>query len=688
MRQFLCIGTIFLLAAGNSVRADDGGGPAEIAGGSMTNSIGMKLVRVEPGTFLMGQQEGGDFDERPVHRVTLSRGFWMGVTEVTNAQYEQFDPAHKAMRGIHGISTEDDEPVVHVCWHDAVRFCKWLSKREGRPCRLPTEAEWEYACRAGTETPYSTGTQLPAAWRRNQKQLWDPAPIKLTVSQSPANAWGLHDMHGNVEEWCSDWYGPYEPGDQTDPAGCANGDFKVTRGGSYSTTLEYLRSANRMGTLPDDKHWLIGFRIVVAEYPSTPPVGDPEKALWAQDVSQSPSAWTQPAGRQPHFFGPVDYVKIPPGSNGPLYSKHNHCPAITACPNGDLLAVWYSTNTEPGRELTVLASRLRHGSNVWQPASVFWDAPDRNDHGNEVWWDGKDTLYHFNGLGTDGTWGKLALVMRTSTDNGATWSAARLINPEHGLRNQVISGAVRTAGGDLIVKCDAVTGGSGGTAVHVSSDGGQTWGDPGLGRPTPRFADGQAGAWIAGIHAGLVQLADGNLMALGRGDSINGRMPMSLSTDMGRTWTYSASEFTPISSGQRLVLMRLREGPIVLLSFTDASKGLVITDASGRDRQAFGLFAALSFDEGKTWPTKKLITPGGSATLDGGAWTRTFTLDDTHAEPKGYLAATQTPDGMIHLISSRLYYRFNMAWLVTGAGSGSDSGRQGLAVSEPDRRKR
>jgi hypothetical protein len=670
----------------------------------MTSSIGMRLVWIEPGAFRMGQ-ENGDFDEKPVHRVAISRGFWIGVTEVTNAEYEQFDPAHKKYRGTHGISADDDEPAVYVSWHDAVRFCEWLSKRDGRPYRLPTEAEWEYACRAGTDTPYSTGDQLPAAFHRSQKELWEPAPVKLSVARTPANVWGLYDVHGNVEEWCSDWYGPYDASDQTDPVGRAGGDFKVTRGGSHSTTLEYLRSANRMATLPDDKHWLIGFRVVIAEHPSTPPSGDVEKPLWARDVGQTPHTWhghpahgsrarcpchTWPdTSGQPHFFGPVEYVKIPPGSNGPMYSKHNHCPAITACPNGDLLAVWYSTNTEPGRELTVLASRLRRGRDAWDPASVFWNAPDRNDHGNEVWWDGRDTLYHFNGLSTDATWGKLALIMRTSTDNGATWSAARLINPEHGLRNQVIAGAIRTAEGDLIVKCDAVTGGTGGTALHISSDGGQTWIDPGLGQPKPKFTEGRSGAWIAGIHAGLVQLADGSLMALGRGDSINGHMPMSISKDTGRTWTYGAGEFPPIGSGQRLVLMRLAEGPILMASFAGSLKGLSVTDASGKTRQVFGLFAALSFDEGRTWPASRLISPGGPlATMDGGAWTRTFTLDDTHAEPKGYLAATQTPDGMIHLISSRLYYRFNTAWLVSASAGGSDSLRQGLAVNEGDLRKR
>ncbi len=676
---WILVMTAFILAGADGVCAGSADAQTDTLD-YLTNSIGMKMVRIAPGSFVMGQRQGGDFDERPVHKAAISKPFFMGVCEVTNAQYERFDPAHKQFRGRHGISGDDNEAVVYVSWDDAVAFCRWLSTRQGRTYRLPTEAEWEYACRAGTTTSFYTGDNLPRAYHKNQKQGWEPVAVKLGVAGAAANSFGLYDMHGNVEEWCRDWYGPYEAHDQVDPVGRVAGDFRIARGGSHGTTLAYLRSANRMATLPQDKHWMIGFRVVQAQPAATKPLPKEPAPLWARNVNSKPYAWPKTTALdKPHFKGPVEFVKIPANSNGPLYSQHNHCPAITVCPNGDLLTVWYSTNTERGRELTVVASRLRRGSDRWEPASVFWNGPDRNDHGNEVWWDGKDTIYHFNGLSSDATWGKLALVMRTSTDSGATWSPAQLINANHGLRNQVISGALQTRQGHIIVKCDAVTGGSGGTAIHISPDKGRTWNEPGAGRPRPDFAQGKSGAWIAGIHAGLVQLADDSLMALGRGNDINGRMPMSISKDMGKTWTYAASEFPPTNGGQRLVLMRLCEGPILFVGFTDSSrnlkepKGMLFADASGRRRRVFGLFAALSFDEGKTWPVKKLITPGrDAATFDGGAWTRTFTLDATHAEPKGYLAATQSPDGMIHLISSKLYYRFNLAWLRTSAPAAAD----------------
>jgi formylglycine-generating enzyme required for sulfatase activity len=217
----------------------------------------MKFVRIDPGSFMMGNPEGGDFDERPVHKVNITKPFYMAVTEVTNAQYEQFDPSHMNMRGRRGVSKESNEAVLFVSWNEAVKFCKWLSEKENVPCRLPTEAEWEYACRAKTTTKYSTGDELPEIFHKRQEREAFPSPADLTVGTTPANKWGLYDMHGNVEEWCYDWYGPYSAAEQMDPVGPVDGDFRVTRSGSYNTNVSYLRSANRMGTLPEDKHWLI-----------------------------------------------------------------------------------------------------------------------------------------------------------------------------------------------------------------------------------------------------------------------------------------------------------------------------------------------------------------------------------------------------------------------------------------------
>ncbi|HUT92151.1 MAG TPA: SUMF1/EgtB/PvdO family nonheme iron enzyme [Thermoguttaceae bacterium] len=643
-------------------------------GPSHVNSLEMRLARIEPGTFRMGTAEGGDFDERPVHQVTITRPFSMGTCEVTNAQYEAFDPEHRKLRGKLGFSREDDEAVVFVSWHDAARFCRWLSEKEGLPYRLPTEAEWEYACRAGTTGDYHTGDSLPDAFHKNVTESWLPGsdrgkdtPVKLTVGQTPPNPWGLHDMHGNAEEWCGDWYGPYVEGDQTDPVGRAEGDFRVTRGGSHSTELRYLRSSNRLGTLPDDKSWLIGFRVVLGPMPETEPLPAPAPPLNRRDVREDvpPDLAQGPDPTEPYFQGPRQYVKTPPDSNGPLFSKHNHCPALAECPNGDLLAIWYACLREPGRELGIVASRLRYGQEEWEPASPFWDTPDRNDHASALWFDGQGTIYHFNGLSAAATWGSLATVMRTSTDSGATWSEARLIMPEHGLHHMPVESVFRTREGVIVVPCDAVTGGSGGTAVLLSPDGGKTWSDPGEGQPQPDFQGGGPGAWIAGIHAGIVQLDDGRLMAFGRGDTMDGHMPTSISSDLGKTWTYRPSPFPPIGGGQRLAILRLREGPIFFASF---AKQITITDASGMERPVSGLFAALSSDEGRTWSVRRLITDDGPAReVDGGGNTGRYTMSASTAEPRGYLSVCQTPDGVIQLITSKQHYAFNLAWLETPA---------------------
>ena len=646
-------------------------------GKEYVNSIGMSFVRIEPGGFMMGSEDG-DYDERPVHQVTISKPFYMGASEVTNAQYEKFDPDHRKYRGKRGFSRDDDEAVVFVNWHDAMQFCQWLSKKEGIPYHLPTEAEWEYACRADTATEYNTGETLPDVYHKHQEQEWEPVPVPLHVGNTPANQWGLHDMHGNAEEWCHDWYGSYAEGEQLDPVGYIDGDFKVTRGGSHNTPVEYLRSANRMGTLPEDKHWLIGFRVVLGELPKTAPLPKPKPKLWASHVQQKNYDWSDGTDpNKPYFEGPIPFVRFPEDHEKiPMYN-HNHCPSITWCPNGDLLAVWFSTVGERDREMTILASRLRCGSGQWDFPAEFFKAPDRNMTGSSLFNDGRGKLYYFNGMEAAGMWANLALVMRTSTDNGANWSRSRLINPEHQPRNQVISGTFCTREGYFVQSCDAVYGGKGGTAIHISRDNGQTWIDPGAGTPKPDFDVDQTGGTIAGIHAGVVQLHDGTLMALGRGDNrlgsndnIGQRMPMSLSRDMGKTWEYAASEFTPIDGGQRLILKRLQEGPILFVSFTDSSKdlknpeGMIIHDAFGKERRVYGIFAALSFDEGETWSVKKLIAADNvSRELDGGAWTRNFVMDATHAEPRGYLAVNQTPDGVINLISSRLHYRFNLAWL-------------------------
>jgi hypothetical protein len=248
----------------------------------------------------------------------------------------------------------------------------------------------------------------------------------------------------------------------------------------------------------------------------------------------------------------------------------------------------------------------------------------------------------------------MAIVMRTSTDSGATWSRGRLIVPEHHWRRQVIPSVFATKEGAIVLPADASPTSQRGSALHISRDGGETWSD--------------SGGTIAGIHTGVAQLEDGRLVAFGRGDNIDGHMPQSYSDDLGKTWTYRPSPFPPIGGGQRLVLRRLREGPLLFVSFARESEPVAVEveDASGARRRIHGLFAALSYDGGATWPRIRVVgsdpeSPRTAETMNG----ETFELSRSRGEPRGYLTATQGANGIIHLISSWNHYAFNLRWLET-----------------------
>ncbi|HUW20050.1 MAG TPA: SUMF1/EgtB/PvdO family nonheme iron enzyme [Sedimentisphaerales bacterium] len=626
-------------------------------GKEYTNFMGMKFVRIEPGVFQMGQLKiplpyeilphtggrgdrmdcliYGDFDEKPTHEVRITKPFYAGVSEVTNFQYELFDPERAKLRGKNGFSKEDNEAVVYVNWYDAQAFCQWLSDKEGLPYRLPTEAEWEYACRAGTATNYYAADVLPKEFTTRGRSL--------EVGRTPPNAWGLYDMHGNVEEWCHDWYGPYRAGLQADPVGYVEGDFRVTRSGHDGPYI--MRSANRMGALPQTRNWVTGLRVVIGEPPETKPLPAPPPPLNQQNVvARCPTeAARGPDPKKPYFKGPRKYVKIPRECNGPLFAAHNHDPAIVECPNGDLLTVWYTCDSERNWELAQAASRLRWGADEWEPASPFWDGPDRNDHAPALWFDGKNTIYHFTGLSYGDEHREMALVMRTSTDSGASWSRARMILPEFERGHMPSEPVFRMNDGRIVLTVD------GPDTLWMSADEGLTWTNP--------------GGDIPGIHAGVTQLEDGRILAYSRGGEINGMMAKSISSDGGKTFVSVASEFPHVDGGQRLVLLRLREGSLFFASFAD--KGIMITDSTGRQREGRGLFGAVSLDGGQTWPYKRLITddgPGRPVECTNGGL---FIMSGSNAEHQGYMAVCQGLDGVVHLISSFEHYAFNLKWLMT-----------------------
>jgi formylglycine-generating enzyme required for sulfatase activity len=224
------------------------------------NGVTMELIAIRPGRFAMGSrgdERGRDTDEGPQHRVTITRPFYMGKYEVTQAQFE-------AVMGENPSACPGaDNPVEKVSWQAAREFCQKLGQRVGREVRLPTEAEWEYACRAGTRTIYSFGDD-PDAIDEHEWYAGNSDGKPHPVGRKPANPWGLHDMHGNVREWCQDAYdaGYYARSPRTDPPGSAEGETGVIRGGSWRHSRITARSAGRYGGVQGAVDYS-GLRVVV-----------------------------------------------------------------------------------------------------------------------------------------------------------------------------------------------------------------------------------------------------------------------------------------------------------------------------------------------------------------------------------------------------------------------------------------
>lgn len=260
---------------------------------TVTNSVGMKLVLIPKGTFMMGSPATelgratfGDDREETQHPVTISQDFYLGVTEVTQSQYSKvmgvnpsrFQGKDASWRlGKRGEPVDTSNyPVEFVEWGDAVEFCKRLSelpeeKAAGRHYRLPTEAEWEYSCRAGSETAYSFGDNVEFldqhAWFTSDPDASEQRIAEREVARLKPNRWGLYDMHGSVEEWCADWVGPVSTDAVTDPSGPFEGEDRVVRGGSHGHEARHCRSARRSGFFPSFASPLCGFRVAMLEQP-------------------------------------------------------------------------------------------------------------------------------------------------------------------------------------------------------------------------------------------------------------------------------------------------------------------------------------------------------------------------------------------------------------------------------------
>jgi formylglycine-generating enzyme required for sulfatase activity len=624
---------------------------------SFVNSLGMRMVRISPGEFLMGNESqtpaevlgqdpvlaNGDYDEKPVHTVRITRGFYISETEVTAQQFARFRFDYQDVSSSSPYATG-------VSWDDAVAFCDWLSRLEGRPYRLPTEAEWEYACRAGSDGHFWSGGEPPRS--------------------EDVNPWGVKNMHTGPSEWVLDWHGLYPPAPLADPVGPQSGLARVVRGGGVAGPYRdhadgrlpyYRRCANRASMAPEFRgRHPIGFRVELGP----PPAGtswEPEPRLPLQFVKQGgidPRLGPDPA--KP-WFRQRSLLPSPPENQfheaivaaglHPALLGHNHSAGLTVAPNGDVLAVFFSSSTPATEYLpntSFVITRLRFGADEWDFPDLFYDFADVNDQSALLWTEGPTVWFFGGGAGlTD-----VPFRQQRSTDSGATWTPPMLpliVGPRGGYFPQPITSAFRGPDGTLYVASDGVGGQS---FQWASRDDGKTWSDT-LGR-------------TAGRHTAFALLKNGCILAIGgKNTDIEGYMPQTTSCDGGRSWSPPVkTPFPALQNNQRPTLIRLASGRLFFASDWQNRQG---EQPSGIHRR--GAFVALSEDEGRTWRIKDLpgTLPHEAWSLKRPGWSRSYHGDGT----LGYAVAAQAPNGLIHLISSMnhpsQHWEMNEAWILSNA---------------------
>lgn len=585
---------------------------------SLCAALGLRLIDVPAGEFTMGTDAGSRdlcFTERPAHAVRLTQPIRISATEITLEQYRQFRPDFAG-------TTNCAPYAAGLSWHDAVAFCEWLSRQEGLPYRLPTEAEWEYVCRQ---------------------------PDKL----------GVQRLFAEPVEWCADWFGEYPGHALADPAGPDSGVARVVRGGCLDEKAkaeDYAHASHRsgiapaFGTYPGAPAGLgqhrIGFRVVQAP----PPVAKPwpvSVSLVRQGVKDTAARASQGPDPAKPYYRKRHLLPVPPDNApteaidaaglSPSFRRHNHSPALTVCPNGDVLMVIYTSYREYEPEVSLIATRLRFGADEWDMPEPFLDFPGANDHAPLLTTDGGTVRLFW---GSPHLPGAFPFQWIESRDSGATWSDVRFprFTTEPGPHSrQPINSAFRDARGTLYVASDAI----GASSVLWASDAaGKTWRD--------------TGGRSAGRHTTYCPLADGSILGLGgKLSNIVGFMPQALSRDGGKTWEKRATAFPALANNQRPSLQRLQSGRLFFAGDFQDIRGQRPAGVTQR-----GSYVALSEDGGETWHMKRLIgtQPHESAGALGGA------------DTLGYSAASQGPNGMIHLITTMnrpcLHFEFNEAWIL------------------------
>ena len=666
--RLLWVGTLLLGVVSFGVAQKDGS-PAAMAGVAppLAKDGVPTTVEIPAGSFVMGadadalldsvtmgfgvmsiRPEHGDFDEVPAHPVRISKAFKIGVTEVSPAEYRLFDPNYKA-----GAATP--AYAAGMSWQQAMAYCAWLTKKTGKPWRLPTEAEWEYIARAGGKDIFG-----------NSNEMSKP---------DIANTFGVKNMGVGRPEWTLDWYAPYQPGEQADPVGAAAGYTKVVRGGGLDfrksatkTTPDlnvpaaapfFSRASNRASMAPaySSKGGNIGFRVVQASMPAAK-LGPTQTLFFETAVKQEPiapnSLTSGPDPTKPwyhvHELFPNLQGKSMPEVGwklglAPGLGVNYHNSAIQVLPNGDLLAAYYNAPVnEDDPDQTILVMRRRAGAEDWDMPEPFPMFADAALAGPVIWNDAAHPGKIWMFWGFPRLIGAGPFCYATSTDNGATWSQVTFPyfpKPIGAYVSQPIDSIVRAKDGTIYIPTDSTgkddDGNGSISVVWATKDEGKTWYD--------------TGGRTAGRHTTIVIAKNGDLLGFGgKNSEIDGHMPLARSSDGGKTWKKSVTPFDELLSGERPSVIRLASG---LLFF--------VADYNPKHEKHIhkdGAYVALSDDDGATWTMKRL--PPDILTV-------------------GYTTATQGPDGVIHVVTSKntpnYEIELNEAW-VLDKNAGAEPGKR------------
>ena len=587
----------------------------------------MDLAWIPAGTFLMGQRAGEQDaypnKETPQHRVNISCGFWMARTEVTKQQWRA-EMGTSLWAGRERAGDDDHTPAVFISWDDARAFVEKLTAQTGRPFRLPTEAEWEYACRAGTTSRFYWGDDPnyeqinQAAWWRGNAFLTADRHAR-PVGLMPPNPWGLCDMSGNVSEWCQDWHWFYGDGPDTDPVGPACAPHRVLRGGSWLTTPGQCRSSRRHHEVPSAKQSDIGFRVVCGDAP------------------------------KPEPGAPVFTNVFVAGTEG---VNTYRIPSLLLGPDGSLLAFCEARKESQAdaSPTDLVLRRSVDGGRSWLPTQVLFRGV------------GKEALMNPCPVVDQANKSILLLCERvnpahpnhnehfqlTSKDNGLTWSepgniGARVANYNDsfnfgpGIGIQMRNGRLVIPGYTGVMNAEMDE--EWFSRALYSDDFGKSWT---LGPRVPQLSD----------ECQVAELNDGKLMLNVRGNMGKSCRGVAISSNGGESWSDFRWDHALNECPCQASIIRYSwagRGQKSRLLFANPDNKGEKFNVVERTRMT----VRLSYDEGKTWPVKRLI----------------------HAGPASYSGLVRLPDGDIGLILEGgekhrrewiRFVRFSLLWPTRG----------------------